>query len=70
MEQLRAPETPEEAIINRNKMELRDEIQKAYNRSQYDYSLSKKARNQMLLHCHILEMDYFNFFGKEVGSES
>lgn len=61
---LTAPDTPEEAQINRNKMELSYAIQRCFNRVQYDRTLSDNQRRHMELEMHILEQDYVEFFGK------
>lgn len=62
---LTSPSTPEEAQINRNKMELSYQIQRCFNRIQYDRSITPRQRQHLQLEMHMLEQDYQEFFGKE-----
>lgn len=70
MENLSTPITQDEALTKRNKMLLKDSIQKSYNRIQYDRTLNDRQRRHLELEMHLLEMDYLEFFGKGVDSAS
>lgn len=65
MTELTAPDTPEEALLNRNKMDLQDQITRANNRIQYDRTITDRQRQHLELEMHLMEQDYQEFFGKE-----
>lgn len=65
MEILKTPDTPEEAQVNRNKMELQHQIIRTNNRIQYDRTINDRQRRHLRLEMLILEQDYIEFFGKD-----
>lgn len=60
-------EQSEDLSIKSHRLELEIEIQKAFNRSQYDRTLSESGRRNQTLLMHMMEMDYFNQYGEEVN---
>ena len=56
---------PEEPNHNRDKLILKDEIQKAYNRLQYDRSVSKSDRPALEAKLKSMESEFEEFFGEE-----